>query len=300
MGRSHPRLGDEMGEFARRHLTPEDDISRPQRGKFVRRENLERFGRVPARARGAAVVRVVLLPADAEQVQARLAAAARASTVGRVAEEGVSWPAFLAAMGGWLGIAEALLPGLFFLGLHLATGELLLSVAAPAVLAVVLLVVRLVRRQPISGALAGLFGLVISGFIALRSGEGVDYFVLGLWTNAVYGTGVLLTMLADAGPDQVIGSLAPITRFTSNIARSISCASAGVNVRFAAGLAFVSDSPLVVPLLPVEVKPLLLLIEACVVPPPTVAALSERQRSRTTFGMAPSVRSGEIFTTSPD
>ncbi|NLT25541.1 MAG: DUF3159 domain-containing protein [Microbacteriaceae bacterium] len=135
-------------------------------------------------------------PADAEQVQARLAAAARASTVGRVAEEGVSWPAFLAAMGGWLGIAEALLPGLLFLGLHLATGELLLSVAAPAVLAVVLLVVRLVRRQPISGALAGLFGLVISGFIALRSGEGVDYFVLGLWTNAVYGTGVLLTMLA--------------------------------------------------------------------------------------------------------
>ncbi len=54
------------------------------------------------------------------------------------------------------------------------------------------------------------------------------------------------------------------------------------------------------PLLPGDVKPMLLPVEACVIPPPTVAGLVATQRSRTTFGMAPSVRTGEIFTTSPE
>lgn len=128
------------------------------------------------------------------ELSARLTSAARSSAFGQVAAD-TGWRGVLAALGGWRGVAEALLPGIAFIVLYAATQSLVLAVAVPAALGLIALVVRLVRREPASGAITGLFGMLLSGFIALASGSGVDYFLVGLWTNLLYGAGLLLTML---------------------------------------------------------------------------------------------------------
>ena len=129
------------------------------------------------------------------RARSQLADAARDSAIGRMTEEGLSWPAVLTAIGGWRGIAESIAPTLAFLILNAVTADLLVSVAVAAGIAAAALVLRVVQRQPTGGALAGMFGIVVSGMIALVTGDGADFFVLGLWTNAIYGGLLALTML---------------------------------------------------------------------------------------------------------
>lgn len=130
-----------------------------------------------------------------EELQQKLGAAARNSALGRVAETDSMSAALLTAMGGWRGLVEALLPGIAFLVLYVVTKDLWLSVGVPAVIGLAFVIVRLVRREPAASAVGGLLGLVVSGFLALRSGEGTQYFVVGFWTNGAYAAGLVLSML---------------------------------------------------------------------------------------------------------
>lgn len=101
----------------------------------------------------------------------------------------------LQAMGGWLGIVEATLPSLAFLVLYVITSELWLSVAGPLVLGVVFLVVRLVRRDNTASAIGGILATVFSALLAVWTGQDSGYFLTGLWTNAAYGGGLLISVL---------------------------------------------------------------------------------------------------------
>lgn len=132
--------------------------------------------------------------ADAS-MDAKLSSAARESAFGRAAQDGISPRVILAAMGGWRGVVEALAPGVVFLAIYLTTRSLVVAVVAPAVLSLVALAIRLLRREPVAGAFAGLIGVMVSGLIAMATGEGVDYYVLGLWTNLIYGSLIALTIL---------------------------------------------------------------------------------------------------------
>lgn len=144
--------------------------------------------------------------ADAgEQPADRAAEMARSSALGQAAAQGFSGPALLSAMGGVRGIVEALLPGIAFLVIFTITGDLVWSVAVPAVLAVGFIVARLVARQSVMPAVAGFIGAAISGFLALRTGDGSDYFVIGFYTNAAYGLAFVISAIVGW---PVIGILA--------------------------------------------------------------------------------------------
>lgn len=146
--------------------------------------------------------------ADA-QLQDRLRDAARNSALGKVAESSTTGEALLVSMGGWRGIVEALLPGILFLllyvittrvaasdgGLPLNLDPLWVSVAVPAAAGAIFLVIRFLRKESTASAFGGLIGLLVSGFFALRSGEGSDYFLVGFWTNTAYGLALLVSML---------------------------------------------------------------------------------------------------------
>lgn len=132
---------------------------------------------------------------DSPEFEQRLGDAARNSALGRVAESESMSAALLTAMGGWRGLVEAILPGIAFLVLYVLTSDLWLSVGVPAAIGLVFVIVRLVRREPSASAVGGLIGLVVSGFLALRSGEGAQYFVVGFWTNGAYAAGLLISML---------------------------------------------------------------------------------------------------------
>jgi len=100
-----------------------------------------------------------------------------------------------AAMGGWRGVLESVLPGLAFVLLFTFTTDLVLSLVVSVGLAAVFTLVRLIQRSTISAALGGLIATAAAAGLALWTGRGQDNFVPGLITNAVYGTAFLVSAL---------------------------------------------------------------------------------------------------------
>ena len=109
------------------------------------------------------------------------------------------------AVGRTRGLVESLAPGLGFLITYTLTGELVLSVGAPVVLAVGFILVRLIQRTPVMPAVAGLIGIAASAGVALWSGRAEDNFILGFVVNGLW-LGVLLVSLLVRRP--VLGYLA--------------------------------------------------------------------------------------------
>ena len=91
------------------------------------------------------------------------------------------------ALGGAHGLADTSLPGLAFVIAYTISGnELEPSIVSALAVAVMLTVVRLLRRETLQFAFAGLVGVGIAAFIASRTGRAEDFFLPGLLFNAAY------------------------------------------------------------------------------------------------------------------
>ncbi|SEI88789.1 Protein of unknown function [Demequina mangrovi] len=100
-----------------------------------------------------------------------------------------------AAIGGWRGFVESSLPGIVFVVAYLVWGGFRVPVLAAAGVMVVLVGVRLIQRTPVTQALAGAAGVAIGAIWAWRSGDAAGYFEPGMWVNAAYLAGILISML---------------------------------------------------------------------------------------------------------
>lgn len=109
--------------------------------------------------------------------------------------ESLSARSVLGAIGGWRGIAETIVPSLVFLTLYVFTQDARLSAIVPGVLAILLIAIRLVRREPLVSAISGMLGVGIAVVITLVTGRGVDYFLSGFVINAAYALALLLSIL---------------------------------------------------------------------------------------------------------
>lgn len=102
----------------------------------------------------------------------------------------------LAAIGGPLGIAEAVLPSMVFSIVYAISKAALPAVSSAAGLALVFIVIRLFQRKPVTQALVGALAVGLAAWLALRDGgQAADYFVPGFITNAVYGFVFLISVL---------------------------------------------------------------------------------------------------------
>lgn len=90
------------------------------------------------------------------------------------------------AVGKTRGLIEALGPGLGFLVTYTVTGELVPSVVAPVAVATLFILARLLRRSPLTPAIAGAVGVGASAGVALWSGRAEDNFLLGFGANALW------------------------------------------------------------------------------------------------------------------
>lgn len=99
------------------------------------------------------------------------------------------------ALGGRRGMLEGALPTLGFTLTYLPTRELRLSLGVGIALAVALLVVRLVQRQPVQFVVNSLVGIGIAAIFASRSGRAEDVFLPGIIYNAVYTVALALSVL---------------------------------------------------------------------------------------------------------
>lgn len=100
--------------------------------------------------------------------------------------EALSARGVLAAIGGWRGIFEALVPATVYLVTYVLTQEARISAIAPLVIAVLAVVVRLIRRESLSAALSGLLGVVVCVAAVMLTGEGSSYYVPGFWINGAW------------------------------------------------------------------------------------------------------------------
>jgi hypothetical protein len=102
--------------------------------------------------------------------------------------------ALWAALGKTRGVIEALLPGIGFLVVYTLTQNLVWSVSAPAALAAVFILARLVMKSPVMSAIAGMIGILASAGVALWSGRAEDNFVLGFVVNAIWIAALLISL----------------------------------------------------------------------------------------------------------
>lgn len=101
-----------------------------------------------------------------------------------------------AAVGGVRGLIESVLPGLVFVVAFVATSDLSLSLIVSIAGAAVAVVLRLVQGTPVTQAMSGILGVGIGVVWAWRSGESKNFFAWGLWVNAGWFAGALVSILA--------------------------------------------------------------------------------------------------------
>ena len=97
-------------------------------------------------------------------------------------------------LGGWRGMVDASLPTIAFIVAN-GIGDLTVGIWAAVVAAVLVFLLRLVRRESIQQAISGLFAVAVAVVIAARTGEARDFFVLGIIRNAAIGVVLLGSLL---------------------------------------------------------------------------------------------------------
>lgn len=112
-----------------------------------------------------------------------------ASTVEEVVRHRLS-----TALGGRRGMVEGALPTIGFTVTFLVTHQLRTALVVGVSLAVVLLVVRIVQRQPVQFVVNSLVGIAIAAIFASRTGRAEDVFLPGIVYNAAYAVGMLASV----------------------------------------------------------------------------------------------------------
>lgn len=107
--------------------------------------------------------------------------------------QGLAPSALATAIGGWRGVLDSSLPAVLFVLVYTRLG-LRPAVYAALGLAAVLLVVRLLRREPVRYAANGFAGVAISTLFALWLGRAEGYFLPGIIVNAVYAAVFLISV----------------------------------------------------------------------------------------------------------
>jgi hypothetical protein len=104
----------------------------------------------------------------------------------------------LEQLGGWRGMLDATLPTVAFIVAN-SLGGLRTGIWSALGVALLVFVLRLVRRESVQQAVSGLFAVGIAVAIAAVSGQARDFFVLGIVRNAAIGI-VLLGSIALRWP----------------------------------------------------------------------------------------------------
>lgn len=108
----------------------------------------------------------------------------------------ISKNSVLGAIGGWLGIVESILPALVFVTILSLTKNTVAAVLSAVSISAFFLLLQIIRKKPLTQAIAGAIGIGISAFLPLREGgQAADYFVQGFFTNAIYATVLLISVI---------------------------------------------------------------------------------------------------------
>ncbi len=105
-------------------------------------------------------------------------------------------PSIADAVGGPLGVAESVVPAAAYVLTYTVSGQdTTISLIVAVGLGVLFGVARLIRRQTVQFALAGIAGLALSAYVVSRTGRAADFFLPGLLANAGYALAYLISII---------------------------------------------------------------------------------------------------------
>ncbi|WP_405563684.1 DUF3159 domain-containing protein [Streptomyces sp. NBC_01180] len=110
------------------------------------------------------------------------------------ADRAVTEAALFEAFGGVRGMVETVLPGLLFVTIFTINKDLKTSAIAAVAVSLVLVVVRLVRRDTVKHAFSGVFGVAFGVVFAMMTGNAKDFYLPGM----LYTLGLALAYLVTA------------------------------------------------------------------------------------------------------
>ena len=100
------------------------------------------------------------------------------------------------SIGGWRGLFDTSLPSLAFLVAYWVSGKHVSTAVWAAVIAGgIVAVLRVARRQSVRQVLSGFPLLLLSAWLASRSGRAEDFFLPGMVINALVGVGLAVSAL---------------------------------------------------------------------------------------------------------
>ncbi|MBL3687020.1 DUF3159 domain-containing protein [Leucobacter zeae] len=134
-------------------------------------------------------------PGAAERIGSRIGGGLADAMRSGASGEQLTADGLLAAIGGWRGIGESLVPALLFLAIYIPTQDARLSALVPGGLAVALVVIRLVRRETLVSAISGMLGVGVAVLITLITGRGIDYYLSGFVINAAWALGLFISVI---------------------------------------------------------------------------------------------------------
>ncbi|WP_372499082.1 DUF3159 domain-containing protein [Streptomyces somaliensis] len=108
----------------------------------------------------------------------------------------VTEAALFDAFGGVRGMVETVLPGLLFVTIFTVTKDLHASALAALAVSLLLVVVRLVRRDTVKHAFSGVFGVAFGVAFAMMTGDAKDFYLPGMLYTLGLGIAYVATALA--------------------------------------------------------------------------------------------------------
>lgn len=94
----------------------------------------------------------------------------------------------LKALGGTRGLLDSGLPALIFLIVFTSTHKLNDAIYGALIVAAILALIRIVRKDTLQHALSGLIGVAVCAIFSRSTGRAQDFYLPGLIINVVYGT----------------------------------------------------------------------------------------------------------------
>jgi len=99
-------------------------------------------------------------------------------------------------LGGARGVLESSIPVLVFIIVNTVWSKHLnYALAIAGASAVVIAIIRLMRKQTVRHAVNGLVGVAIGGWLSYRSGSARDFYLPGIILGCLYGVAMLISVL---------------------------------------------------------------------------------------------------------
>jgi len=108
----------------------------------------------------------------------------------------LDFKSLLASIGGFQGLIESTLPGFLYVLTFSIWRNIPVSIATVVVAVLALTVRHFIKRRPVTQLIGSLVSIGLAVYLTLRpGGQAGDFYLKDFWTNAIYGSVLLLSVL---------------------------------------------------------------------------------------------------------